>query len=94
MDGELDFLKQKVDAGADFIVTQLFYDVEGFTSWIGKVRAKGINRPSNFAFACLTVFSTRDHRSCYSRNHAYTDLRVVPSDDEALWNACSPGNDA
>ena len=40
-DGELEFLKQKVDAGADFIVTQLFYDVDGFSSWIQKVREKG-----------------------------------------------------
>ncbi|KAH9945794.1 MTHFR-domain-containing protein [Epithele typhae] len=43
--GELEFLKQKVDAGADFIVTQLFYDVEAFEVWLGKVRAKGITVP-------------------------------------------------
>jgi hypothetical protein len=38
---ELDYLKAKVDAGADFIVTQLFYDVDGFLEWVKKVRAKG-----------------------------------------------------
>jgi methylenetetrahydrofolate reductase (NADPH) len=30
-----------VDAGADFIVTQLFYDVDRFLQWLKKVRAKG-----------------------------------------------------
>lgn len=40
-DGELEFLKQKVDAGADFIMTQLFYDVDNFLRWERKVRSKG-----------------------------------------------------
>jgi len=34
-------LKAKVDAGADFIVTQLFYDVDGFLKWMKKIRQKG-----------------------------------------------------
>lgn len=34
-----------MDAGADFIVTQLFYDVDQFLSWKDKVRAKGITVP-------------------------------------------------
>lgn len=37
----IDTLKQKVDAGAGFIVTQLFYDSDRFTEWIKKVRSKG-----------------------------------------------------
>jgi methylenetetrahydrofolate reductase (NADPH) len=40
-DAELEILKTKVAAGADFIVTQLFYDVDGFLRWTQKVRAKG-----------------------------------------------------
>ncbi|KAH8117002.1 MTHFR-domain-containing protein [Phellopilus nigrolimitatus] len=44
-DAELEYLKAKVDAGAEFIVTQLFYDVEGFLAWLKKVRARGIDVP-------------------------------------------------
>ncbi|KAH7906157.1 methylenetetrahydrofolate reductase-domain-containing protein [Hygrophoropsis aurantiaca] len=44
-EGELNFLKEKVDAGADFIMTQLFYDADVFLQWIQKVRAKGITVP-------------------------------------------------
>ncbi|KAG7092784.1 hypothetical protein E1B28_009106 [Marasmius oreades] len=42
---ELTYLKEKVDAGADFIVTQLFYDAEHFLGWVKRVRAKGITVP-------------------------------------------------
>lgn len=40
-DTEIDRLKAKVDAGADFILTQLFYDAEHFLKWYRKVREKG-----------------------------------------------------
>jgi 5,10-methylenetetrahydrofolate reductase len=40
-DEEITHLKEKVDAGADFIVTQLFYDVDGFLKWAKKVRKQG-----------------------------------------------------
>ena len=39
------YLKEKVDAGADFIVTQLFYDVPQFETWIKDCRAAGITCP-------------------------------------------------
>ncbi|KAI0807792.1 MTHFR-domain-containing protein [Fomes fomentarius] len=44
-DEELEHLKEKVNAGAEFIVTQLFYDVENFLQWYKKIRAKGITVP-------------------------------------------------
>ena len=50
-DGEIELLKKKIDAGADYIVTQLFYDVDGFLRWEKKVRAKGV---------CIMVLSVYD----------------------------------
>ncbi len=41
-DTEIIRLKEKVDAGADFIITQLFYDAEQFLSWYKKLREKGL----------------------------------------------------
>ncbi|KAI9138489.1 methylenetetrahydrofolate reductase-domain-containing protein [Paraphysoderma sedebokerense] len=42
---DLMHLKAKIDAGADYIVTQLFYDVDMFLEWVKKCRQVGINCP-------------------------------------------------
>lgn len=42
---DLAFLKQKQDAGAQYIVTQLFYDVDRFLAWYKDARALGITIP-------------------------------------------------
>jgi methylenetetrahydrofolate reductase (NADPH) len=42
---ELKYLKEKVDAGVNFIFTQLFYDVDIFIEWVKAVRAAGITVP-------------------------------------------------
>ncbi len=42
---ELDFLKRKVDAGADFIVTQLFFDNRDFYDFCDRCEMAGIRIP-------------------------------------------------
>ncbi|KAI8974744.1 methylenetetrahydrofolate reductase-domain-containing protein [Pilobolus umbonatus] len=44
-DQEVVYLKQKVDAGAEFIMTQLFYDQVAFVEWLKKCRESGIHVP-------------------------------------------------
>merc|ERR1719478_1231190 len=44
-DSDLRYLKDKVDAGADMIVTQLFYDNEEFFAWRDKCVEMGITIP-------------------------------------------------
>jgi methylenetetrahydrofolate reductase (NADPH) len=44
-ESDLDNLKRKVDAGADFIITQLYYDNRFFFDFVERATAAGINVP-------------------------------------------------
>ncbi len=44
-EADLQYLKLKVDKGADFVVTQLFFDNSHFYSFVDKARAIGIQAP-------------------------------------------------
>ncbi len=77
----------KVNKGADFIVTQLFYDVDNFLRWLQRIRSCGSylrhrNVPTN------TYPLYRHHRPSDSGCHAYSNICIVSSPHKALWNTC------
>ena len=54
---EIQWLKEKIDAGASFIFTQMFYDVEIFIDWVKTVRAAGITVPIVPGIAPIQTFN-------------------------------------
>ena len=45
MESDLQFTKQKVEAGADYIVTQMFYNNAKFFAYVDECKAQGIDVP-------------------------------------------------
>jgi methylenetetrahydrofolate reductase (NADPH) len=45
MDADIEYLKQKVDSGADFIITQIFFDNRYFFDFMDRTAAAGIEVP-------------------------------------------------
>lgn len=74
LEDDLRWLKVKCDAGADFIVTQLFYDLDGFEKWVRDVRSTGQCRPSQ----ALLRLQKRHSASHHSRRDANSELCFLP----------------
>jgi methylenetetrahydrofolate reductase (NADPH) len=86
-ESDLAYLKQKVDAGADVIITQLFFDNEDYYRYVEDVRAAGITVP--VVPGLLPIISAPQCRRftsmCGSRIPPRLDalLEKVEGDDEA-----------
>lgn len=84
----MDHLKEKVDAGGTFIVTQMFYDVDIFLDWVDKVRAKGITVPIVPGIMPIQTHGAFLRRANWSKAHIpqhWTDaLEPIKNDDAAV----------
>ncbi len=58
LESDLKFLKQKIDAGAEFVVTQLFFDNSKYFSFVDNCRKAGIEVP---IIPGLKPISTMNH---------------------------------
>ena len=81
-------LKKKVEAGADFIITQLFYDVEEFKKFFIKCRKAGISCPIIPGLLPITNYDrfVRFTRFCQTKVplNIMKQLEDVKKDDAAV----------
>jgi methylenetetrahydrofolate reductase (NADPH) len=85
VDELIDHLKEKVDAGATFIVTQMFYDTDIFLDWVDRVRAKGVNVPIIPGIMPIHTYAAFLRRAQWTRcnipKHWTEALEPVKNDD-------------
>lgn len=81
-------LKRKVDAGANFIITQMFYDVDMFLSWVQRCRAAGIHIPIIPGIMPISGWDSFQRRAKWSGahipQHFLDELEPVKIDDAAV----------
>lgn len=64
MKSDLSYLKAKIESGADYIVTQMFFDNEKYFDFVDKCRANGITVP---IIPGLKVLTTKKQASLLSK---------------------------
>lgn len=87
---DLKFLKAKVDAGADVIITQLFYDVDIFLKFVKDCKAIGINCPIIPGLMPIHGFAGFERMTTLCKTFVPKDIREalepIKHDDEAVKN--------
>jgi methylenetetrahydrofolate reductase (NADPH) len=75
---ELEYLKQKVDAGANMIITQMFFDAEVYIQFVKDCRAIGIDVPILPGIMCV------QHYAGFKRMLGFCKTRVPSEVHEAF----------
>ncbi|KAL7746264.1 methylenetetrahydrofolate reductase (NAD(P)H) met13 [Sorochytrium milnesiophthora] len=82
------YLKQKIDAGADYIVTQMFYDVDAYIEWVRECRRVGITCPILPGIMPLPTYAgfKRMVTMCKTKvpDHVWKALEPIKDDDQAV----------
>lgn len=74
----LHYLKEKCDAGANFIITQMFYDVDNFISWCAKLRKIGVEIPIIPGIMPISTYAA------FIRRAKWSEIKIPPHFLEAL----------
>lgn len=85
---EMDYLKQKIDAGADFIITQMFFDTKVFGTFVDDCRKWGINVPIVPGLMCINAYGgfCKMTKFCKTRVPAELQAKMdsIAEDTEAM----------
>lgn len=88
---EMRHLKEKMDTGADFIITQFFYDVEIFLEYVRRCRNAGITAPIIPGIMPIQSYSSLMKMTSFCGISVPSDvqsrLEKIQDDDEAVKKA-------
>ncbi len=76
LEKDIENLKNKVDCGIDFLITQLFYDNDIFYSFMDKVRNKGVSVPVFAGIMPITNIKQIDRIIGLSRTKLPDEVKV------------------
>lgn len=85
---DIKYLKMKLDAGADFAITQLFYDPEVYLKWVKDCRNAGIDKP--LIPGLMPIFGydrfmrTATFCKCNIPQHLKDAIEPIKNDDEKI----------
>lgn len=87
-DKDLQYLKEKIDAGADFIISQLFFETETFINFVKRCREIGINCPIIPGVLPIQSYASIRHLMKLSKlrlpEKMYKTLEAMKDDDDAI----------
>lgn len=85
------YLKEKIDAGGTFVVTQMFYDADNFVRWAEKCRAAGIHCPLIPGIMPISTYASFLRRANWCEINIPTNfmakLDPIKNDDAAVREA-------
>lgn len=81
---EMDYLRKKVNAGADMIITQMFFDIEVFKTFVLNCRKWGIQCPIIPGLMCINGYTGFRKMSnlCKSRIPDFLDTQIESSKND------------
>jgi len=85
---EMDYLKKKIDAGSDFIITQMFFDTKVFGTFVKDCRKWGINCPIVPGLMCINAYGGFAKMTKFCKTRVPAELRAkmesVKDDPDAV----------
>ncbi len=85
---DIDYLKAKVEAGADFVITQLFYDVETYLQYVKDCRSVGITVPILPGIMPIMNYGGFKRMTSFCKTrvpaHVADTLEAIKDSDEAI----------
>lgn len=85
---DIQYLKEKVEAGADFVITQLFYDVDAFIKYVADCRSVGISVPILPGIMPIMTYGGFQRMTSFCKTrvppHILETLETIKENDEAV----------